>query len=363
MGQSVGDLVVNLGITGAEKTFGAVDGVRKGMKELGSTSLETKAMIVGAFYALERLFTSSGAFGIGMTNSKTLIGETSKTIQQYENNAQRLGVANGSMTQTLLKLKQAMVDLKFKGQAPEGMFWIHAVLGDAKVSDIDKYIKDPSFLFQRLRDYALKEKVPGLALDRLKSFIPDQNLIARIMQGHMGQDEIANSPFLSDAIITRLEKTGLAWNKLGIDIEGAFHSFASFRGADIAKEIDSLVAPTLRLVTALDKLAEKLHVFKLIGKSFEGIDLILESLTGDKKKSPSFRGNPGYQSGPDFWGGLFTPSSAARGSQLYQNIHAEINLHGVGPVANPEHYGEMIGKALKKEMKKAAGNFDQSTVK
>jgi hypothetical protein len=366
MGKSVGDLFINLGINGHEKTLNALKGAKEGLGDIKDMSFQAKAAIVGAFYALEKLFTTSGEFGIGMTNAKTLIGESSQSIQQYENAAGKLGIANGTMTQSLLKLKQAMVDLKFKGQAPEGMFWIHAVLGDAKGSDIDKYIEHPEFLFQRLREYAMKEKVPGLAVDRLKSFIGDQNLIARIMQGRLGTDEISKAPFLSDATISRLEKTGEAWNQLGIDIQHAFHSFASFRGADIAKEIDAIIPPALRLVTALDKLAEKLKVFELIGKSMSGWATITSHMADmfEFQGGSSKFGRESAAALEDIMGGvIYNLKTGSTTGGTIHNINAQINLNGIGPVANPEMYGKMISEALKREMKKAAGNLDQSTVK
>lgn len=372
---SIAEFFVNLGIKGDGKTLSALQGVDKGLSNMATSSLAAKAAIVGAFYALEQLFTSSGKFGVGMTNAKTLIGETSKSLQQYENTAQRLGIANGTMTQTLLKLKDAMVTLKFKGQAPEGMFWIQSVLGDFKESDIDKYIKSPEMLFQRLREYATKEKIPGLALDRLKSFIGDQDMIARMMQGHLTTDEISKSPFLSDATISRLEKTGMAWNKLGIDIQQAFRLFVSHNGKEIADDIDKLIKPASQLAEAFQRIAQNLHAFELIGKAMQGWADILGVLGKGWKSDPS-----------NSWHGIPTSQFGRQGAELLSNAvhsssgksqapvytHAQIvNQITINGNADAKEVGSETYKAAKRALSDymgsaylaTANNYDQSTGK
>src|ERR1700744_4238817 len=90
----IGSLFLNLGIKGSEKTVGALTDVKKGLGELGSMSLEAKAGIVAAMYALEQLFATSGKAGTDLTNFNAITGESVKTLQQYQYAARQVGVSN-----------------------------------------------------------------------------------------------------------------------------------------------------------------------------------------------------------------------------------------------------------------------------
>src|SRR5581483_1123829 len=91
MSTKVGDLFVELGIRGSEKTISAFTNVKQEMGGLASMSLEVKAAIVGALYALEQLVAHSNALGTNLATTSTVLGVSAKTLQQYGYAALQVG--------------------------------------------------------------------------------------------------------------------------------------------------------------------------------------------------------------------------------------------------------------------------------
>ena len=89
---NIGELFVNIGIKGTEKTIQALGNVKSGLGAVASTSLEVKAAIIGAIYALERLISTSADMGMSLANFKILFGNSTKELQQFQNAGREVGL-------------------------------------------------------------------------------------------------------------------------------------------------------------------------------------------------------------------------------------------------------------------------------
>ena len=264
MSQSIGELFVNLGIKGSEKTVSALGEVKKGLSGLTSLSLEAKAGIVGALYALERLTSASGAMGTGLTNFTALTGISAKSLQEWQYAARQAGVSAEEMEGSMKGVQNSMTNMLLTGQMPAGYGAVAS-----KVGLDQSRIRDTQYVLGQLQKYA-QQVPPELASNILKSFGLGEGVIAGMVRNKFTPDIMRKAPTYSDNEVKALDKANIAWSNLGLKIEMAVGHLNAMHGGQLVKDISQLTDKVIAFSNALITLAEKLHVFQLIGKSFEG---------------------------------------------------------------------------------------------
>lgn len=279
---TVGELFVGLGVKGSEKTLGAISGVRQGLKDTASTSLETKAAILGAMYALQRLFSTSGQAGTNLTNFNAVTGVTMETLQRYQYVARSVGSSNEVMAGTFKSIQSVMTDISTGKGLPADFGRVASKLkGGLTSSDVQKYKINPELFLQRLQDeYLPNEPDKGWAQKALTSFgVGDSNIQAGLFRKKFTQDMLNRAPTYSDREVKALDTANIAWSNLGTKIEMAVGHFNAKHGVQLVQDISKITDQVLKLVEAFTKLAEKLKLFELAGKSFEGWEMILKGIT------------------------------------------------------------------------------------
>lgn len=275
---NIGELILNLGIKGTEKTVGALNTTKKGLQETASLSLEAKAGIIGAMYALERLFATSGKTGTDLTNFNALMGGGIQTLQQYQYAARQVGVSNQEVEGSFKALQGAMTKTLLGEGAPKGLARVSLLTGGINQRDLEQYAKQPQMLIQKLQEYAGKETNAGLRNETLKSFGLGENMIAALSRNAFRPEVLKKAPTYSNNEVGQLDKANIAWSNLGNKIEMAVGHFNAKHGDQLVSDISKIVTQVLKLVEAFTKLTEKLHVFDLIGKAFSGWSSILEGV-------------------------------------------------------------------------------------
>jgi hypothetical protein len=286
----VADLFVNLGIKGAEKTVGALTGVEKSLKGLGSMSLEAKAAIVGAMYALERLFSKSGQAGTDLTNFNALLGGSTKTLQQYQYAARQVGISNEETEGTFKALQSSMTKLRMGEGAPKGYAQVAMLTGGITSQDVERFMQNPELLLQRLQQYAQKEKRLGLRNEALKSFGLSDNMVAALSRGAFTPQVLSKAPTYSDKEISALDKANIAWSNLGNRIQMAIGHFNARHGTELVKDFTVLTDKVLALANAFMKLSEAVHLFEFLNKSVQGLTMLMGVLTDSVNKLGSPKG-------------------------------------------------------------------------
>jgi len=275
----LGDLFVDLGVTGNEKTVGALTGMRKGMSEVSSVSLEAKAAILGALYALQRMFSESGKQGQSLNQFNQLLGVSAQTLQEYQYAARQVGVSNAEMENSFKGIQSQMTKTLLNGDAPKGLARVAELTGKIGKEEILEWQKAPEKLLQRLQQYAQLEKNPGLRNETLKSFsgITD-GIIAGMKQNIFRPEIFAKAPKYTDSEIQSLQRADTAWSNLGTTIEMAFGKFNAKHGEKLVNDISKLVPEVLKLVTAFTQLAEKAKAFELLSTVFKGWSMIFKEI-------------------------------------------------------------------------------------
>lgn len=271
MSLSVGELFVNLGIQGSDKTIGAISGVKKGLGETASVALETKAAIVAVFYAVERLIGASGKVGTNLTNFGVLTGISTKSLQQYQYAAQQAGIANEEVTSSFKGLQSAMTAVIRGEGAPAGLKILSLAL--AKMGEgIDfSRIRDTVYMMEKLA----KVSQGGMGADMKRWAIGTlgltEGVIAAMEAGKFNPKMLASAPTYSSAQIAALNQANVGWMNLGTHIERAFGAFNAKHGGAIVKDLTLVTDQVIKFVDSFQRLSESIQVLQRIGAIFEGI--------------------------------------------------------------------------------------------
>lgn len=252
--------------------MGALSNVKKGLGDIASTSLEAKVAIIGAMYALERLFAVSGKTGTDLANFNALTGDSVKTLQQYQYAARQVGVSNEEVEGSFKSLQGTMTKTLMGEGGPKGLARVSLLTGGISQKDIQEYAKNPEKLIQRLQQYASKETNIGLRNETLKSFGLGENMIAALSRNAFRPEVLKKAPTYSDSEVKALDKANVAWSNLGTKIQMAVGHFNAMHGGQLVNDISKIVDVVFKLVSAFTKLAEKLHVFDGIAKVFGLMD-------------------------------------------------------------------------------------------
>lgn len=289
---NIAELFVNLGIKGADKTVSALGDVKKGLGDVASSSLETKAAVLAAVYGLERMMAISGQAGTALTNFTAYTGKSAQQLQQWQFAARQAGVANEEFTGTLKGVQGVMANMLMNKGAPEGLAIISKAVGGL---DKSRYA-DTFYVLGKLQEAMQKLSVEQGNIAG-KSFGLSEGTIAAMRRNAFNPTAFARAPVYSDKEITSLDKSNIAWSNLGTNIEMAFGHFNAKHGTQLVGEIDKMAMATLKLAEAFTLLAEKSKVFQAIGWAADKAATFIQLLgvaTDDLTGSHNKKDNEGF---------------------------------------------------------------------
>lgn len=277
---NIAELFVNLGIKGGEKTVSTLGNVKKGLGEIGSTSLEAKAGILGAMYGLERMMAISGAMGTGLTNFAALTGQSAVTLQKWQFAARQAGMSNEELTGSFKGVQNAMANMLMGKGAPEGIALVSKAVGGLQQ---DK-LKDTFYMLTQLQKamQTLSVEQGNIAG---KSFGLSEGTIAAMRRNMFTPENFAKAPSYSDQESKSLDKSNIAWSNLGNKIQMAVGHFNAKHGQQLTTDISKVVDQVIKLAEAFEHLAQSTKLFQLIGKSIEGWAYIFGGMADTVDKS------------------------------------------------------------------------------
>ena len=291
----IGELFLQLDIKGADKAVSSLAGIEKNLKNVGTQSLEAKAAIIAAGYALEQLFAKSGAAGTELTNFNALMGGKSiQVLQQYQGALRQVGISNEETENTFKSLSSLMSKVSLGQARPAGLAQIAQLTGgNITQQEVQDYAAHPELLLKRLQDYAQKEKRINFRNEALKSFGLSDNLIGGLIRGGISDPALKKAPTYSDKEVAQLDKANIAWSNLGTKIQMAIGHFNAKHGGQFVNDISKIVPQVISLAEAMTKFAEKAKIFEIIEMSTKGwVDLlktasgIIDSLTSKDTNKP-----------------------------------------------------------------------------
>lgn len=386
---NIGELFINLGLKGVEKTVGGLNGVRSGLSSISSVSLEAKAGIVGLLYGFERLMAASGAAGTSLTNFEAVTGLSAKTLQEWQFAARQAGDSNEDFAASLKGVQNSVSNMLLGKGAPEGLGLIAKSVKDFDPSKM----RDTFYLMGKLQEAA--QKLPkDIGIAALKSFGLSEGTIAAMRRGVFTEQNFQKAPKYGSGEIEALDKSRAAFSNLGTTIEMAFGHFNSKHGLQIAKDFTAITHSVLGLAEAFMKMSSSIHLFEGIDKMFQGWGLIFGGLTRivdavfdpEKRKEltngvgefinliPAMLGHPNADIGartsgqraqarldssinsikPIWDSSYYTPSVAGIGKSSVQNVDVTQNVTFQGHHEAPKRTTDALHKAAGDYVKQSA---------
>lgn len=336
---NAGDFFVNLGVKGADKTIGQLTDVQKGMGELGSMALESKASIVAAIYAVEQLFSKSGKLGTNLANFSVLTGISTKTLQQWQYGMIQAGGSADEMTANFKSVQQSMAQIALMGAPPKHFAQMAKLIGDP---DLWKNKLNTEYMMNAyvkgLRVASKSPEAKAIMNEVAKSLGLTEGFIVSARKGTLNPEALAKAPTYSKNEIDQLDKANIGWSNLGLTIERMAGRMNARRGQRLVKDITGMVKPITELVENLDKLIERFGLLEKatkfmtgIGNIFKLINESLEKYAGGKesKKGDLLYTEPGQEAVPGF--------STSPFMQLIKSIELPSGNPGVnGKTKEPE---------------------------
>lgn len=323
----VGELFVNLGVKGSEKTVAAFVSLKTGLGDLRSMSLETKAAIIGALYAIEQMTASSNKLGSTFANASALLSMPTKTLQQYTNAAQLANASSQEMLATFGEIQSKLKAINLNEGTPKWMGRLSEITGFRfSGAAVEDFAKHPEKFLQLMQTYAQKEKDAPWRNEVLKQFVGSQNIQAALIRGAFNERSLNKIPLLSDSQVKNLDSNRQKFTELALKVERDFDKLNASKG------ITDFTQSLLNLVNALDKLETKLGILQQIGKvfSFVGSEMDIISyaarlLSGEKPESVRKDITP-----DSFWGKMLKINDGKYGAPQTVNPNVTINIDARG---------------------------------
>lgn len=238
------------------------------MGGLKDTSLEAKAAIVGAMYALERLFAASGAAGTNLTNFNALTDISTQRLQEWQYAARQAGVSGESLAGSVKGIQSTMGAIARGEGGPAGAKFIGSMVGGFNPNQL----QNTEYVLKKLQDFATNPAVTAVQKRwALASFGVGEDVSAALIRGMFNPEVMKRAPRYSEKEIADLNKANIAWSNLGQTIEMAIGHFNAKHGGQLVGDISKLVVQVERLAGAFVDLAENLKLFAAAGSTLGAI--------------------------------------------------------------------------------------------
>ncbi len=268
----IAELFVSLGIKGSDKTVKAFEQIEGGLKKTAAMSIEAKAAIVGAGYALQSLFAQSGAQGTALSQFGALMGGGIQTLQKYQYAARQVGIANEDTEATFKNLAATATKQRLGLATPALFGTVSAKVGGLTGKELQDFEHKPELYLQKLQQYAQAEKDIGVRNQALRSFGLSDQMIAALSQKSFTQDKMKGAPTYSDKEVANLNSANIAWSNLGTKIQMAIGHFNAAHGGALVRGFSILVDLGVRLANGLVRVAEKTKFFDTLKYVFDKIE-------------------------------------------------------------------------------------------
>jgi len=143
--------------------------------------------------------------------------------------------------------------------------------------DLDK-IRDPFYMMQKIQEFV--QKAPAdLSRAILPSFGLTEDVIAGMHQNSFREGILKRAPVRSPGMIKSLQAAHVAFGNFEDLVTRIFDSLTAKHGASLANDFSKLAVSVGKIIDQLVVLAEKVHLFKGIEKTFDGLVSVLKDMS------------------------------------------------------------------------------------
>lgn len=331
---TIGELFVNLGIKGTDKSQKALQGVKGTLGEVSTAGLAAKASILAVVYGIEQLASGSNAAGASLMSYAGATGLSAETLQRWQYAARQANVSANEMENSITGLQSSMIKMAMGQGMPSGF----GVIKNAVGIDPDK-IRDTMYMMDKLAEYAKTEGNVDFANEQLKSFGLSLDMISAMRRNAFNPTTLGQAPLYSDREAAVLAKMHAGWGNWEQQLEmGVGHLNAKF-GGKFLQGLSGTTKELFKLVNAFAALAEKANLLGVVGDVFKGWGDIFGVISEGVDKLNEFADKQSEEKGKG-WHGLVdkatdyvygaTGEGAAmkRYRELRDNVHKTYGVKG-----------------------------------
>lgn len=339
---TIAELFVKLGITGGEKAKKDIEGVKGGMADLASMSLEAKAAILAAMYAVEEMGRKSAQTGNDLRQFENVTGMSAVTLQKFIYAARQVGVGANDVTSSIKGIQSAMTAMAYGKGPPEAL-----ALFTRYVGGIDKSkLNDAFYLVQKFQEFV--QKAPANMTRMLAPSMGITEAMLSAMHQHAFTAQTLNkAPVYSENQISSLQNVQVGWANLGASIEMAFGKLNAKHGPQLIKDISLIAKELFKLADVLLTIGERLKIFEHIHEVFAALGGILGLVNSSVKTDED--GKPIKEQGTDVLADIYHGGKTV-GVPAWAWFAKFMESQRAGIAANQPKFDPQTGRVIQVEV-------------
>ena len=127
---NIGELFIELGISGADGVAGKLDTVAKGVSKIATETLAAIGLVTGFVYAFGKLAEISGQTGVNLQNFSIMTGQSSEMLQRWQYILQQSNVDKDDTLKTFNNLYATLAKIDLLHPPAD---WLQFILSTEKV--------------------------------------------------------------------------------------------------------------------------------------------------------------------------------------------------------------------------------------
>lgn len=248
---NIGEFFLKIGISGADAVSKGLKGINTDFEKLESTSLATKAALVGVFYGLERLTGFASQMGMDLQKFAINTGLSRQELQKWQHAAMLFDVTGEEVASTITSIQQAMTGMQLGQGMPAGFDIM------ARMVKLDpKRINDTFYVLEKIAEFR-KKAPPAVANNLMKSLNISENMSQALAMINLKRDQGTSKDRLTDNESDKLAVINRKWKEIWNTIK--------MIGARLVATNGFFATDTLLAFSRfLSDITEKLDKFKIV---------------------------------------------------------------------------------------------------
>lgn len=316
--------------------------MKKAFGGITSTSLETKAAILGVIYGLGRLTADTTAVGTALVQFNNLTGLSGDRLQRWQYLARQSGESAEQMTADITNLQAAIAKIYLTGDKPAGLNALANTLG----RDFDpSRMRDPYYMMDKLREAAVKLRGNADIRNQvLKTFGLSDATVGAMATSKVNLDKVPRGYLYGPETQKGLMRTQVELGNVADKFEKGMGRLVAKFGPTAAKDIGVFADAVLKLVNALAVLAEKAQALKLLT---DLVTSISDAVNFGSKAVKKVSDLPMFQQKEDLFkaiglGGARVPTITYGAKTMVNSLTVNAPISGV---TDPEEVGKHLARA------------------
>ncbi len=249
---NIAELFVKLGLAGEHAVVKGLNVVKEGFESVSSSSFQTKAAVLGAFYGLERLTAAASTRGIGLYRFSEAFGMSTKRLQELQYMFRQFG-AEDEVQPMIEGVAKSLEKMRLGGGVPK----IFTML------DIETQGKDAIDVVEQVMKKVRESKIrPSLMLELTSEIGVGSAAFTAMRNIDPSKHMPKAGDILSDEQIKKLAKINMLWSNLWGTLRKMGEVSVAKYGEGLVSSLARAVTLINDLVTGFNKLMEASDGFK-----------------------------------------------------------------------------------------------------